>query len=439
MFMEYKFNGIITSFKHYKIPFKVNERHLLLDVSDVSSRDINYTDANGNEIFSGVPHFNQEYLEGQTDDGLVIKLHIHSYYDGEQYYGHYEKAVHYIYGNIISCIVLEKDIVIDKIGFFSYEIEKITGQSFRGALTEDQLKMFGHDGSLAEYTENGHKYFVGYDFLKKKPFINSQVIAIKSNEPLSQIMMEDVYWTARKFLAFIYQRKEVPIIDVVLFSNDSVVGHLFIQKHLDENKFLFGVKCFQVNTWENKLNNLFQALVDKKIYLRHLPSFEKEKNDYTISRFLMTVVGFESTLNICKIKAEHSDEHKAAILAVKEQINSLVDSSTGETKREYKRLVKTLREERFSDKVISAINDNADYISNFYDLRILGNNTVAIAEKMSKYRNSFAHGDLDEDLSEEHANQCIFLDFFILYLQLIYIGFNKKEASQMIPFIMFEH
>lgn len=437
--MEYTFRGIITSFKNYKIPFQINDGHLRLDVSAIPSREINFIDVNGNELFGGMPRFNQEYIEGKTDDGFIIKLRINSYYDGNQYFGYSEKSIHYIYGNISSCVVLEKDSSVDKIGFFSFEINKITGHSFSGALTEEHLRMFGHDGFLAEYMENGHKYYVEYDFLNKKPFVNGQIIAIKSNEILSQTMMEDIYWTTRKFFAFVYQRREVPIIDVVLFNNDSIVGHLFIQKHLDENKVLFGTKCLQIGSWQDKLSNLFQALVDKKIYMRHLPSFEKEKRDYSTSRFLMTIIGFESTLNTCRIKAKHSNSHKDAVTTVKHELNNLFENSKGDVKKEYKRLIKSLQDERFVDKAITAIKENIDYISNFYQLKQLGGSISEIAERMSKSRNNFAHGDLDEDLNVEHAKQCDFLDLFILYLQLTYIGFGKKEASEIVPQIMFEH
>ena len=433
--MQYQFKGSIISYKNYKIPFQLNDGHLRLDVSSMPSGEVNYFDVSRKTLLGDVTLFDQEFLEGKTDGGFVIKIHVDSYYDRDQYF----KPINYIYANVSSCVVLESDIQVDKIGFYSFDISKITGCLLSGAFKEEHLKMFGYDGSMAEYSENGHKYYVSYDFLNKKPYVSNQVIAFKSNGSLSQTMMEDIYWTARKFLAFIYQRKEVPIIDIALFNNDSIIGHLFVRKHLDENRILFGVKCLWVDSWNEKLSNLFQALVDKKIYLRHLPSFEKEKHDYTASRFLMTIVGFESTLNICQIKANYSNKHKEAIQKVRDDLNKSVETSTGEVKKEYKRLLKSLKDERFEDKVVAAIIDNIDYISSFYPLSIIGNSASAIAEKMSKSRNSFAHGDLDEDLSVEHANQCNFLDLFILYLQLRYIGFTEEEASGIVPQILFEH
>ena len=433
--MKNIFKGVITSFKNYTMPFQIYDGRLYLDVSGIPSYEINNIDCNGNEHFGGVPKFNQEFLKGRTDDGLTIKLHVGNYYDGDYCFDSY----HYIYGNILSCIVLEKDFNIDKIGFYSYEINKITGHTFTGRLTKENLKSLKHNENLAEYIENGHKYYVNIDFLEKEPFVDGQVIAIESDETLTQLMIEDIYWTMRKFFAFVYQRREVPLSDVVLYCGDSVIGHLLVKNSIDNIEMKFEVKCIQIANWGMRLSDLFKALVDKKIYLRHLPSIAREKHEYTTSRYLMTVVGFESTLNLCKIKPNYSDKHKQAVTQAKNTLQELCESSSGDLKKEYKRLYKIIDDERFSDKVITALNEHSKYISNFYQLNRVGKNNSVIAKKISKSRNSFAHGKLEEDLTLEHVNECDFLDLFILYLQLIYIGFDQETASEIVPQILFEH
>ena len=433
--MESIFKGTITSYKNYKIPFQLKDGHLRLDVSNVPSNEINRIDINGNEIFGGIPRFNQEYLEGKTDDGLIIKLHVHSYYDGEQCFGYSIEQPHYIYGNVSSCIVLERDSNIDKVGFFSFDINKITGHSYSGQLTESDLKSFGYNDYLADYIENNNKYYVRHDFLYKKPFVNTSIIAVDSDKPLSLIMMEDIYWTFRTTLSFLYQRKDVPILDSVLISDDSLIGHLFIQKSDVNNSASLGVKCLQVMGWGDKLSNLFQAIVDKKIYSRHLPYYEKERNTYNASRYLMTVIGLESTIDTCGIKVQHSSKHQAAINEVTEELTKLRESSNRIKRKEYNKIIFNYNNDRFEDKINAAIKENIDYITNFYNINQLVSKSTLLGAKIAKSRNKFAHGNLEEDLNEEHVNQCGFLDLFILYLQLLYIGFSKKEASEIVPLI----
>lgn len=441
-FMEYSFKGTITSYKNHKIPFEVEEGRIRLNVSSIPSNEINHIDANGIEFFTGAPAFNQEFLEGITDNGKLIKIHIHSYYDGDHHFIYPNTSTHFIYGNISSCIVLDQEKFkekIDKVGFYSFEINKITGQTVSGSFNEEHFKLFGIDRTLASYKERGNKYIVSYDFIEKKQYCGGQVLAVESDKPLSQEMIEDTFWTMRKLFAFIYQRKEIPLSDVVLFENDVVIGHAFIQKFVDDKQMLFGVKCLQIGFWKDKLSNLFQALVDRKIYLRHLPEYDDDKHKYTPSRYLSTVVGLENALNTLGVKANHSDNYKKAIETVRAELQKHIDESTGKVKQEYKRLLKSIKEERFVDKVLTALVDNKDYINNFFQSGRLGTNITQIAEDISKSRNHFAHGYLDEDLSTKHAEQCDFMDLFILYLQLLYIGFSQKDASEIVPFVLFGH
>ena len=440
--MDYSFKGTITSYKNYKIPFDVQEGRIRLNVSNVPSKEINHIDINGNEFFTGIPIFNQEFLEGVTDNGRIIKIHVHSYYDGDYHFVYPSTNTHFIYGNVSSCLVLEQDKYkgkIDKVGFYSFEINKITGQTVSGSFNEEHFKLFGIDRTLASYVERDNKYIVSYDFIEKKQYCSGQVLAVESDKPLSQEMIEDAFWTMRKFFAFIYQRKEIPLSDVVLFENGAVVGYVFIQKFVDNEQILFGVKCLQIGFWNERLSNLFQALVDRKIYLRHLPEYDDDKHKYTPSRYLSTVVGLESSLNTLGVKANHSEEHKKAIETVRIEIQALLDKSTGKVKQEYKRLLKSIKEERFVDKVLTALEDNKKYIDNFFQIKRLGASYSQIAEEISKSRNRFAHGYLDEDLNSNHAKQCDFMDLFILYLQLLYVGFSQKEASEIVPSVLFSH
>lgn len=439
--MEYSFKGTITSYKNYKIPFDVQEGRIRLNVSNVPPKEIKHIDINGNEFFTGVPVFNQDFLEGVTDNGKLIKIHVHSYYDGDCYFIHPSKNAHFIYGNISSCIVLERKYKekIDKVGFYSFEINKITGHTVSGYFNEEHFKLLGINRTLASYEECKNKYIVSYDFIEKKQHCSGQVLAVESDKPLSQVMIEDIFWTMRKFFAFVYQIKEISLSDVILFENDVVVGRAFIQKFADNRQAFLGIKCLQIGFWEEKLSNLFQALVDRKIYLRHLPEYGDNKHKYTPNRYLSTVVGLESSLNTLGVKANHSEKHRKAIEIVRAELQALVNKSTGKLRQEYKRLLKTTRGERFVDKVMTSLEDNKDYIDNFFQIRRLGTSNSHIAEEISKSRNHFAHGYLDEDLNSKHAEQCDFMNLFILYLQLLYIGFSRKEASEIVPQVLFDH
>ena len=67
------------------------------------------------------------------------------------------------------------------------------------------------------------------------------------------------------------------------------------------------------------------------------------------------------------------------------------------------------------------------------------NSPSSITKDLAKARNALAHGDLDVDLSVKSSYQMRFLMLYVLYLQLETIGFTKKEASEIVPNILFEH
>ena len=437
--MEYYFEGLIKSYKGHSLPFVVRDGRLRLDVSSLSFDEIHSHDANGNIVFSDSVSFSEDYLEGLTDEGKIIKLHISKYYDAD--YSFFETEKHFIGGIVSSCIVLDEAKYmdnIDKVSFYSYSINKILGSHISGAFTENNLKLLGFKKELASYVENNNRYYVCHDFLSKVPYCKGQTISIKSDKLLTMPMMEDIYWTMRQFFAFMYQIKEPPLIDVCLHSGDSIIGHLFIKKYQTDSGIIDDVKCLQINSWKDKLSNLFQALVDKKIYLRHLPDHDNERRDYSAARFITTVIGFESVLNVLKIGADYSEKHREAIENVKNQINKLKETSISKYEKDaYSKILKDLEYDRLESRYENAIKQNVKYIKNFYVFSKLGESVNKVASELAKSRNNFSHGVLDEDLSWKHADYCDFLDLFILYLQLVSIEVPKEIAYVTVPQIMF--
>ena len=437
--MDYCFKGTINSYKNHSLPFSVRDGRLRLDVTSLFDCEVENIDDNGNTILNGETSFEEEYLEGKTDNGKFIKLHISKYYDADEYY--LGKEIRYIDGIVASCMVLDNEKFknnVEIISFYNYEIAKVVGQRVSGCLTAQSLDMLHFKKNLASYVENGEKYYVYNDFLNKQPFCHNQSISIGSDKPLTTEMMEDAYWTARKFFAFIFQIKEPSIVDVCIFSMGDLVGHLFVKKHLQQTTIPDKVKCLSISLWKDKLSNLFQALVDKKIYLRHLPDYENEKSEYTSARFITTIIGFESVLNILGIDAGYSKEHKQAIENVKSKIKELKKTSVNSNeKKEYSSILKNLKYDRLECRFENAFKLNEEYINNFYVFSNLGRSIHDVAAAMAKSRNNFSHGVLEEDLSWEHARYCDFLDLFILYLQLLSIGVSKEVAYVTVPQIMF--
>ena len=431
--MEYRFKGLILLSKKYKLPFSVQDGILRLYVSTLPINLVEYVDVNGNLVFTDHPQFNEKHLEGVTDDGMIIRLNMDSYfYDASVYY-QLGNDIKYICGYISSCVVLDKASFkekIDKIGFYSYGIPSITDQRFSGGINRKQLDLLGVDRKLASYKEKEHQYFVSIDFLHSKEFCGGQLIAVESDEPLSQCMMEDIYWTMRKFFAFIYQRKEIPLVDIALFEDDIVVGHLVVRKNVAVTQFIRKPKCLHIGQWIDRLSNLFQDIVDQKIYLRHLPETENDRNSFSPNRFLCTVVGLESALDTYGIKIKHSQKRIEANEIVRKHIEEKKDEAQGEVRDVYRRILRRFKDDDFASIINTAVEENVDYIRRFYVLERIDLGDDSIGSFIADQRNSFAHGNLKNDLSKKHAELCVFMDLFILYIQLLQIKTPKEIACQ---------
>lgn len=428
--MEYKFNGIITSIKNYEIPFQVTDGVAIFSLQSKSI--LPYKD-------HGV------LLSGITDNKRLIYLLIDRFYElGFRDYeedGNVITRPAHLEGIVETCAVLDSGTIddVDSLGFYSLAIPKITGHTISGALNDTNASWMGIKNPFGKYVLNSREYKLSIGFVENEPYYSGQLLELKTECKFDINSMKESYWIIKKFLTFLFQKANVPIDDIYLRNNEKNIGQLFVE-HLEKNKIsLFGIKCIQTSILNEKTDHLLQLLADKKLYLRHVPMFKDEEKKYTPGRFLMALVGLENTLDYMDIHVKHSEKHLCAIDEVKNKLNQLVKESTGDAKRIYKRFLEQLdRDEILENRIYVSLDDDKEYINNFFPLDILGD-IPEIAKDLSDVRNDLAHGDLNADLGLKADYQMHFLMLYILYLQLKMIGFDKKSASEIVPHILFRH
>lgn len=426
MIMEYKFTGAITSIKNYEIQFRVTDGVATFGLQSKSVLPFK----NHNILLSGI-----------TEDKRQIYLLVDRFY--ERGFMDYEEDGNemiipaHIEGVVKACVVLDSGDVtdIDSIGFYSLAIPKITGQRISGALNDTNASWI--KDTFGKYVLNGQKYRLSIGFAHNEPYYSGQLLELKTDRKFDINLMKESYWQMKKFLTFLFQKRNVPIEDIFLRINEKNVGQLFVER-LEKSKFsFFGIKCIRTNIFNEKIDCLLQLLADNKIYLRHVPMFKDEEKSYTPGRFLMALVGLENTLDLMNVHVTHDDKHILAINNVRNKIKELADKSSGDEKKIYKRLLNQLQKnENFESRILVSLNEDKDYITNFFPLDILGD-TPNIAKDLSDARNDLAHGNLNADLGFKADYQMHFLMLYILYLQLKMIGFDKKRASEIVPQILF--
>lgn len=430
MNMEYKFKGVITSIKNYEIPFQVTDGVVKFSLQSKSILPIK----NQSVLLSGV-----------TDNKRVIYLLINRFYEPgfRDYEDDGKEMISYadLEGIAEACVVLDSGTIddVNSLGFYSLVIPKITGQTISGALNDANSSWVGIKNTLGKFILDNHEYRLSIGFVENEPYYAGQLIELKTENKFNINSMKESYWLIKRFLTFLFQKTNVPIDEIYLRSNEKNIGRLFVE-HLEKSKLsLLGIKCIQINILKDKIDRLLQLLAEKKLYLRHVPMFKDEEMAYTPGRFLMALVGLENTLDYMDIHIEHSEKHLSVINKAINKLNKLVEESTGDEKGIYKRFLKQLdRDENLGARIRISLEDDKEYINNFFPLDILGD-IKNIAKDLSDVRNDLAHGDLNADLGLKADFQMHFSMLYILYLQLKMIGFDKKSASEIVPQILYRH
>ena len=385
-------------------------------------------------------------LEGKTDAGKRIYLLVDHFYDRG-----FERATHedgevdsipHIEAVIEACAVMESGVIddVNSIGFYSHKIPKITNMQVSGALNDDNASWMDIKIPLGRYRKNDREYKMTIGFIEEKPFYRGQMLVIEADGEMEIEDMKEAYWLMKKTLTFLYQKRTVPLEDVYLRSGANNIGKLYVEK-IERNKyFSFSSKCLPVMGWKDKFDNLLQEIADGKIYLRHVPIFREDEKSVTPGRFLMGLVGLENVLDLTDVHVFHDDKRVEAMESIRKKMKKLIDGSSGKVKRIYKRMLSQVeKDENFEGRIRTSLEANCEFVDNFFTLGILGNGIPDIAKDLAKARNALAHGNLDIDLSIKGSYQMQFLMLYILYLQLEMIGFTKKEASEIVPQILFEH
>lgn len=392
--------------------------------------------------------FNEQHilLKGSVDSGKIIYLLIDHFYDCGFDRAAYEDgeviSVPHIEAAVEACVVMNSGSIddIDSIGFYSPEIPKITSRQVSGTLNDDNALWMDIKKTLGRYKKGNREYKVSIGFVKERPFYCGQMLVVGADGKLGIEEIKESYWLMKKALTFLYQKRVVPLENVYLRNGSRNIGKLYIERFEHSGCISFAAKCLPVISWEDKFSNLLQTLADDRIHLRHVPIFKEDEKSVTPGRFLMGLVALENVLDLTEVHVSHDEKHKETVVSVKGNIAKLVESSTGKEKKIYKRILEQVEKgENFEGRIKASLEDNCEFINNFFTLGILGDSPSGIAKDLAKARNALAHGNLDVDLSVKSSYQMHFLTLYVLYLQLEMIGFTKKEASEIASNILFEH
>lgn len=173
------------------------------------------------------------------------------------------------------------------------------------------------------------------------------------------------------------------------------------------------------------------------IYLRHLPETYRAGRHINAARFVMVTAAFEWEFRrLYPDGVKKSDAKIAAENSVSEEINKLVDSTSGRKKSIYKFLKKLVKSDSLQSEVIQIGKDFSKIIGIFgdrlYSLNGYELNYNEMGKRIADQRNHFAHGDLDKEFIGLSLLDLIYMEYMIYAMQLKHYGVADLEIQKSI-------
>lgn len=235
---------------------------------------------------------------------------------------------------------------------------------------------------------------------------------------------------AKQFIRFLCYRKNIIFTNIPLYSldenNKSIqTGNMFLcdQEQIIEQDLNHLDRCIKYECISGIEGHILSDIVKDNLYFKHIPKSFKDGNHIDIARFIMTTAAFEWEFD--KSHPDGITKSKETLALEKEVSDTLkdfVNQSTGDKKRKYKFLLKLVKSDSLESKISQAINEESETLDGFgrylYQINNLEFKPNEISQRVSKQRNSYAHGDLDKEFIVESLLDVYFLTFLIYALQL---------------------
>lgn len=301
---------------------------------------------------------------------------------------------------------------------------------------------------------NGNKFDIefgvsgAYRFRNSAPLTFSSQLSCSFQKTNNFNIIIEIYTLVKRLFYFLCHRRSIcltPIIVRCISKNDKyTVGNLYIlfdNKKAENEDIVKETIC--INLVKSNFNQLIQLIADDCIYTENIPRDYESAHRITTASFILEAAAFEWSYKKLYGMIKLSDYRLAVKQDIIKVINTLKDNNDYNSKenRELKYYSKIIKktESNFSERVIFALRDFDSVLSKFIQ-RIYKYNNVKydkktyskIANELQKYRNSFAHGDIDNKIKGQFILDTIILEWLNYCIILKTAGYTHDEIFNII-------
>lgn len=249
---------------------------------------------------------------------------------------------------------------------------------------------------------------------------------------------------ARDFIRYLCYRKDVfiPIVTLSKKCNDGeyqecAILHTGSQDEEPDLATLKKGKYIKQKYISGKEGAILSDIASHKLYLRHIPESYESGRHIDAARFVMITAAFEWEFKRAYkygiIKSQTTIDAENQVDA---EISKHIEDNTGKKKEIYKFLKKNIRSNSLASEIVQVGKDYSNIIDVFgaykYKLNHQTLDYSEMGDRLSKQRNSFAHGNLEQDFIGYALLDLIFLENILYAMQLKHYNISDIDVKMAI-------
>lgn len=240
-----------------------------------------------------------------------------------------------------------------------------------------------------------------------------------------------LYNLTRRFFRLVTYRQNINISKILLKKKDNSSGKYFTigtfkfienKDQFKETEKRIKERMIDFDIINSNCSNLFQLLIEDKIYLEHIPYNSKDMNRITPARFILITAAFEWEFRnfYGNVKTAENEDFRVVRDKLDSFINSLIQGNSGKQKsyaKYYKKIVNSI-DMNLAERILRALNDfheiTGKFIENLFHINGIKDFKYSqIAERLQTQRNNYAHGNLDRTIDSIVILDLVALEWII--------------------------
>lgn len=324
--------------------------------------------------------------------------------------------------------------------FHSHGILSVQTEDFDATTTEPQLfQVDGKDVSVSFGIARSFSTKIGQPPLTLR---STMSFRFAPTEDYSFIVR--LWFVAKEFLQFMCYRKNVflPTADLSTPADEGntrtfATFNMLGETGEEDPETLQKGRYIKLAYLSGAEGRIMSDIASRVLYTRHIPDTYVLGCRINAARFVMITAAFEWEFKrLYQNGITKSEETLAIEATATEEIQKLIDKSTGDLKRKYKFLRKLISSNSLQSEVVHVGNELGEIIDLFGKRLYSMNDTDLLYSEMGKrladQRNNYAHGNLDIDFIDKSLIDLIYTERIVYAMQLKLYGVETKNIQNAI-------